>query len=357
MQQVEVFKQEIEHKNLARGRWQLIRVIAGHTGWVRCLAMDPLNAWVASGSADRTIKIWDTATGELKLTLTGHIGAVKGLSTSKTQPYIFSAGEDKQIKCWDLECNKAIRHFFGHLSGVTCITSFPELPSVIATGSRDCSVRLWDLRSRQTIHVLTGHHNAVTSLLACPTKPHLVSGSASGENASGGGGLRMWDLVAGKTCLELTHHKRSVRALASHPLECTFLSAGADSSIKRWKHPEGIFLHNYELPHIVGSRRMTDRLGETSQSNQNIDQIMANSIVNALAVNEDGYLMVGCDDGKLHVYNHSDASIIQTLEVPPQPGSLASEASILAATFDRSGYRLFTGEGDKSIKVWGMLEE
>ena len=41
--------------------------------WVRSLAFDPSNEWFCTGSADRTIKIWDVATGQLKLTLTGHI--------------------------------------------------------------------------------------------------------------------------------------------------------------------------------------------------------------------------------------------------------------------------------------------
>ena len=40
---------------------------------VRCLAVDAGNEWFVTGSADRTIKIWDLATGQLRLTLTGHI--------------------------------------------------------------------------------------------------------------------------------------------------------------------------------------------------------------------------------------------------------------------------------------------
>lgn len=45
--------------------------------WVRSVAVDPGNEWFATGSADRTIKIWDLASGQLKLTLTGHIEQVR----------------------------------------------------------------------------------------------------------------------------------------------------------------------------------------------------------------------------------------------------------------------------------------
>ena len=62
--------------------------------------------FVFAGSADRIIKIFDLATGTLKLSLTGHISAVRGVIVSPRHPFLFSCGEDKQVKCWDLEYNK-----------------------------------------------------------------------------------------------------------------------------------------------------------------------------------------------------------------------------------------------------------
>ncbi|KAG4218675.1 hypothetical protein PC116_g32845, partial [Phytophthora cactorum] len=85
--------------------WKLMRVISGHLGWVRALAVEPHNQWFASGAGDRTIKIWDLATGNLRLTLTGHISTVRGLAVSPRHPYLFSCGEDKMVKCWELETN------------------------------------------------------------------------------------------------------------------------------------------------------------------------------------------------------------------------------------------------------------
>lgn len=86
--------------------WKLYRVIAGHLGWVRCVTVEPGNEWFATGAADRIIKIWDLATGQLKVSLTGHVSTVRGLAVSSRHPYLFSCGEDRQVKCWDLEYNK-----------------------------------------------------------------------------------------------------------------------------------------------------------------------------------------------------------------------------------------------------------
>ncbi|KAJ1876694.1 pre-mRNA-splicing factor prp46, partial [Coemansia sp. RSA 486] len=120
--------------------WKLMRVISGHIGWVRSLAVEPGNKWFASGSVDRTIKIWDLASGTLKLTLTGHISPVRGLAVSSRHPYLFSCGEDKQVKCWDLETNKVVRQYHGHLSGVYSIALHPVL-DILVTGGRDSVAR------------------------------------------------------------------------------------------------------------------------------------------------------------------------------------------------------------------------
>lgn len=69
-------------------------------------------------TADRTIKIWDLASGQLKLTLTGHIEQVTGLAISDRHPYMFSCGLDKTVKCWDLEQNKV---WGSSCVGVCCV--------------------------------------------------------------------------------------------------------------------------------------------------------------------------------------------------------------------------------------------
>lgn len=217
--------------------WKLMRVISGHLGWVRALAVEPGNKWFASGAGDRTIKIWDLATGSLRLTLTGHISTVRGLAVSPRHPYLFSCGEDKMVKCWDLETNKVIRHYHGHLSGVYSLALHPTL-DVLVTGGRDGVARVWDMRTRSNIHVLSGHTGTVSDVKCQEADPQVITGSLDST-------VRMWDLAAGKTMGVLTHHKKGVRALALHPNEFTFAS-GSTGSIKQWKCPEGAFMQNFD---------------------------------------------------------------------------------------------------------------
>jgi pleiotropic regulator 1 len=237
--------------------WKLMRVISGHLGWVRSLAVEPGNKWFASGAGDRTIKIWDLATGTLRLTLTGHISTVRGLAVSPRHPYLFSCGEDKMVKCWDLETNKVIRHYHGHLSGVYTLSLHPTL-DVLVTGGRDGVARVWDMRTRSNIHVLSGHTSTVSDVKCQEADPQVITTSLDST-------IRLWDLAAGKTMGVLTHHKKGVRALALHPTEFTF-ATGSTGSIKQWKCPEGAFMQNFE--------------GH-------------NAIINTLTVNEENVLFSG----------------------------------------------------------------
>ena len=302
--------------------WKLMRVISGHLGWVRSVAVDTSNMWFATGSADRMVKIWDLASGTLKLSLTGHVGAIRGLAVSARHPYLFSAGEDKQIKCWDLETNKVIRQYHGHLSGVYSLALHPTL-DILVSGGRDSVARVWDMRTRQPIHVLTGHNHTVGSILTQETDPQIITGSMDST-------IRLWDLAAGKSMTTLTHHKKSVRALAANPNEFTFASGAADN-IKQWKLPEGRFIQN-----CAGHR----------------------SIINTLSINQDNILFSGADDGSMTFWDYKSGHAFQRVDTTDlvQPGSMQNEAGVFCSTFDRSGTRLITGEADKTIKIWKQDE-
>ncbi|CAD7932761.1 unnamed protein product [Amoebophrya sp. A120] len=299
--------------------WKLHKVLAGHTGWVRCVAVDPSNEWFCTSGQDRLIKFWDLATGTLKLTLTGHSSCVRALEISKHHPYFYSGGEDNEVRCWDLNTNKIIRTYHGHLQAVYSLKLHPTL-DILASGGRDGTVRIWDIRSRSQIFALT-HEAAVHCLASQAAEPQFISGSADNT-------VKLWDLAAGKSMAVLTNHKKSIRAVAIHPKEYTFVSC-SNAQNKVWRCPKGVFERD-----IYGH----------------------DSIINACAIreNEDGssILVGGGDDGFLHFWDWKTGYLFQSIEGKPQPGSLSSENAIFGMAFDQSQTRLITAECDKTVKIY-----
>ncbi|XP_055536394.1 pleiotropic regulator 1 isoform X2 [Wyeomyia smithii] len=296
--------------------WKLYRVISGHLGWVRCVAVEPGNEWFATGAADRVIKVWDLASGKLKLSLTGHVSTVRGLCVSPRHPYLFSCGEDRQVKCWDLEYNKVIRHYHGHLSAVYTMALHPTI-DVLVTAGRDSTARVWDMRTKVNVHTLTGHTNTVASVVCQAANPQIITGSHDST-------VRLWDLAAGKSMASLTNHKKSVRSIVLHPSLYMFASASPDN-IKQWRCPEGNFIQN-----LNGH----------------------NAIVNCMAVNPEGVLVSGGDNGTMFFWDWRTGYNFQRFQAAVQPGSMDSEAGIFSMTFDMSGSRLITTEADKTIKIY-----
>merc|ERR1719171_289572 len=213
--------------------WNNYRVITGHKGWVRSLSFDQSNAWFCTGSSDRTIKIWDAHSGELKLTLMGHIEQVTGLVVSHRNPYLFSCGLDKTVKCWDLTMNKVIRSYHGHLSGVYCLSIHPTLDLLFSAG-RDSVCRVWDIRTKEQIYCLSGHEDNIGSILTRSLDPQVITGSHDGS-------IRFWDLRTGKSFKTLNFNKKGIKALVLHPKENSFSSASSEN-IKMISLPDGILI-------------------------------------------------------------------------------------------------------------------
>lgn len=104
-----------------------------------------VHSFVASGSRDRTIKIWDATTGQCLYTFNGHDNWVRGLCFHPSGKFLISVSDDKTMRIWDLKSGKCLKTYEAHSHFVTTIAFNTKSP-VVATGSVDQTVKVWECR-------------------------------------------------------------------------------------------------------------------------------------------------------------------------------------------------------------------
>lgn len=101
--------------------------------------------YLASGSRDKTIKLWDMTTFQLLFTLTGHNNWVRGLIFQPGGKFLLSVSDDKTLRCWELRTRRNNKTLDAHSHFVTSIDMHKTAPFV-CTASVDQTIKLWECR-------------------------------------------------------------------------------------------------------------------------------------------------------------------------------------------------------------------
>ncbi|MEH1789775.1 MAG: serine/threonine-protein kinase [Nostoc sp.] len=221
--------------NIASG--EAIRTLEGHANWIWTVAFSPDSKTLASGSADKTIKLWNLQTGKLIHTLQGHSDGVTSVAFSPDGKTLASgsASKDMKIKLWNLETGKLIRTLEGHTNGVQSVAFSPD-GKILASGSWDKTIKLWNLKTGKLIRTLGGNAESILSVAFAPDGITLASGSKDKT-------IKLWNLKTGKLIHTLKGHNDKVNSVAflpsASPNGVTLVSGSSDKTIKLWNSVTG----------------------------------------------------------------------------------------------------------------------
>lgn len=104
-----------------------LQTLSGHKGQVNCMVLTPDMKYLVSGSNDKTIIIWNLATGKAERTLTGHGWNVTSLEVSSDGAYIVSTSNDGETIVWDFNTGKEIKRLMDMGDDAASASMHPDL--------------------------------------------------------------------------------------------------------------------------------------------------------------------------------------------------------------------------------------
>ncbi len=328
-------------------------VLKGHTEAVYGIAFTPDGKQLVTASFDKTLKVWDAATGkELKSFdgPQGHQGLVLSVAISPDGRSFASGGADNSARLWDFPSDRPVRDFVS--AGPVNSVALSLDSKLVAGAGADGNVRIWSTADGKPVPELKGHTAAVNSIAFAG--PLLVTGSTDKT-------IRFWDPAKGALPTTYGVSTAGIAALAVNPNGATAYSAGDDGLLRFWKlppnaprplpaHAEAItslFLSNDGNQVLTGSADRTVRLS-TFANGQAVRQWKGPAAaVTAVALAPNNTLVAaGTADSRLYLWNAANESLISQ--------ALAHGGPVNAVAFNPAVTQLLTGGGDGLIKLWSL---
>ncbi|MFB8797540.1 MAG: protein kinase [Microcoleus sp.] len=303
--------QNLQNQCEAGLRWKNAKVknFAQHSDAVGAVAFSPDGLMLASGSKDKTIQIWDLATGKSIRTFEGDSSTIWSVAFDSNGTRLATGTGFWRVMLWDMKTGQSIRSLDHAASVWSVAISHDGL--LIASGSGDKTAKIWDAENGRLIHNLPDHTDFVYSVAFSPDDKTLVSASKDKK-------ITIVDVATGRFLKTIDGHADQVRSVAISPDGQTLVSGSYDESIKIW---------NLETGELIRSLK-----GHS-------DDIVS------VAISPDGqFIASGSKDKTIKIWDLATGELLNTLT-----GHLDE---VYVVTFSPDGKTIASGSKDNSIRLW-----
>ncbi|KFY92530.1 hypothetical protein V498_04889 [Pseudogymnoascus sp. VKM F-4517 (FW-2822)] len=288
----------------------VLQTLEGHSSAVISVSFSHDSKLLASASVDKTVKVWDAATGTLQQTLEGHSDPVSSVAFSHNSKLLASASDDSTVKVWDAATGTLQQTLEGHSNWVRSV-SFSHDSKLLASASVDNTVKVWDADTGTLQQTLEGHSGAVTSVAFSHDSKLLASASVDST-------VKVWDAATGTLQQTLEGHSNWVRSVSFSHDSKLLASASVDKTVKVWDAAIGT-------------------LQQTLEGHSNW--------VSSVAFSHDSKLLASAsDDNTVKVWDAATGTLEQTLK--------GHSDWVRSAAFSHDSKLLASASVDKTVKVW-----
>jgi WD40 repeat protein len=331
---------------------ECIRTYIGHSRDVNSVSYSSDGHSIVSGSRDRTIKEWDIETGECIRTYRWRAIHITSVSYSSDGHRIVSGSLNKRINEWDTETGKCIRIYTGHSRDVNSVSYISDGKRILS-GSSDETIKEWDTKTGECIRTYRGHFGRVISVSYSNNGKKIVSGSKDKT-------IKEWDVETGECIKTYTGHSFDVTSVSYSNDDYKIVSGSVDKTIKEWDTETGECIRTYRGRSsnvtsasyssdgkriISGSRDKTIKEWDTETGECIRTYIGHYSYITSVSYSSDGKKVVsGSVDGTIKEWDTETGECVRTYK-----GHYSYVNSI---SYNSDGNKIVSGSRDKTIKEW-----
>jgi WD40 repeat protein/serine/threonine protein kinase len=200
-----------------------------------CFSADA--CWALSGRQDKTLRLWEVATGKCLRSFEGHTGDIKSACFSADGRWALSGSEDMTLRLWEVATGKSVRKFAGHSSWVNAVCLTVDGRWAMS-GSEDMTLRLWEVETGRCLCTYEGHKHRVESVALNADGQWALSVSSDST-------LRLWEVATGK-CLRTLEHTNLWASICLSGDGRWGLSGSSDETLRLWEMETGRCLRIFQ---------------------------------------------------------------------------------------------------------------
>ncbi|KAK4279915.1 hypothetical protein QN277_011614 [Acacia crassicarpa] len=152
-----------------------LHVVCGrpyHTEGLTCKSISSSSSLAVTGSKDGSVHMVNISTGRVVSSLVSHSDSIECVGFAPSDSWVAVGSLDNRLAIWDIE-HSLTRSTCDHKEGVTCLSWLGAF--YVVTGCVDGIVRVWDSRSGECVRTFRGHSDAVQSLYLSAVRDRIVS--------------------------------------------------------------------------------------------------------------------------------------------------------------------------------------